>query len=699
MKYWKVLEDYEIMKKVMNSKSYLKEGKSRKKVPWSFESDLLLELDLECTSGWLCKDGSIIGYHKGENESFWNDKTAVCCPYIWMLNIDDEVYYGRYLEELVQLFSLFPSDTHFIIGIHNMGYDFSFLQNVFHFTDVFGRQERHPMKATIEDMPNIEFRCTYTLTQLSLEAWGKKIGLPKAVGDLDYNIIRTPLTALTEKELGYCERDVRVMAKGMQQYIDKYGHLKDVPMTQTGEVRKVVKAKILEDNFLQKRIVKLIPKDAHMYDAMKKAFAGGYTHANFLYTGNLVTNGSHYDFASSYPAVMCSEKFPMSPFEADIFDKNQVEEKAYLMRVRYEQLRPKKYNHFISSSKCLVKSEDDHWEVDNGRVISADYLELWITEQDYLIIKASYKYSSMKVIECFSSKKDYLPKEIIDFILELYANKTKYKDVEGYEEIYNQSKQFINSLFGMCVTDFIYDECIYDDGKWDTIEKELEDVEDYLKELKERNRNRTFLAYQWGVWITAYARRNLWNCMLSCDRDIIYCDTDSIFVRGQQDFSWYNEEITNKLKKACDKLKINFEMTRPKTPKGKEKPLGVFDKEDDWTEMITLGAKKYCYRSAVDNELHLTVSGINKGAVVVLENNIENFNEYLIFDKDADGVSKKLRTYVDNMQETIWGDGYQCNYKHGTVLRPTSYSLGMTEEYLELLTGTNTLRNYLKCIG
>ena len=59
-------------------------------------------------------------------------------------------------------------------------------------------------------------------------------------------------------------------------------------------------------------------------------------------------------------------------------------------------------------------------------------------------------------------------------------------------------------------------------------------------------------------------------------------------------------------------------MTHPKTPKGKEKPLGIFDREKDWSEFKTLGAKRYCYRERPkkdkndayggDGLLHLTVS-------------------------------------------------------------------------------------------
>lgn len=698
----KFLENIQKIQAKVTNKCYEAEKKKGKKIPFKYESDLVLTLDNECTSGFMDRKTKVIeGYTKGKSEAYWNSKIPVCVPYIWMLAIEDEVYYGREISELREVFKLFPKDIHYTIFIHNLGYDFSFLQNEFNFIDVFGREERHPMKATFEEFPNIELRCSYTLTQMKLEAWGKKLGLPKAVGDLDYNILRTPWTQLSEKELFYCERDVEVMVKGLREYCKKYTHIKDIPLTQTGEVRQPIKRIILNNKELHKKIVKLIPKNFHMYDMLKRAFAGGYTHANFIYANDVIYDGgSHYDFASSYPSVMCSEKFPMTPFVKDLFDNTKLDEKAYLMKVRYEKIRASKYNHFISVSKCTKKSETSHFEVDNGRLISADYIEIVITEQDYLTIKDSYKYKRMEILECYSSKKEYLPKEIVEFVLNLYANKTRYKDVKGMEDIYNQSKQFINSCFGMMVTDFLYDEVTYEYGYWDTEEKTPEEVEKYLQELRGRKDYQVFLAYQWGVWITAYARKNLWDCILSCDSNVLYCDTDSIFMIGDNDFSWYNERITNKLKKMCEFYKIDFELTRPKTPKGVEKPLGIFDREEDWTEFVTLGAKRYCYRSKEDGELHLTVAGINKEAVKVLNDDIENFNEDLVFDKDAEGVNKKILTYVDDMEPVVWGDGYTSTYKHGIVMRPTSYSMSLAQMFITLITATSGVkRNFLKCVG
>lgn len=61
------------------------------------------------------------------------------------------------------------------------------------------------------------------------------------VGDLDYNILRTPKTPLTDKEKGYCKRDCIVVYHGIKDFINIYKYQHAIPLTQTGRVRRVVK--------------------------------------------------------------------------------------------------------------------------------------------------------------------------------------------------------------------------------------------------------------------------------------------------------------------------------------------------------------------------------------------------------------------------------------------------------------------------
>lgn len=683
-----ILYNHQLMQEELNirkvrSHHKKQEGKSNSK----YYCDDVFTLDIETTSAWL-KNGKPIGYTKGHDNEYWNTLQPLALPYIWQFSVNNKVYYGRdFIDFKNVLNDLNKRECKIIIWVHNLSYEFHFLSNILSWENVFAKTPHKPMKCTPKEYPNIEFRCSYMLTRLSLEAWGDQLKLPKRVGDLDYEILRTPLTELKEEELGYCERDCLIVYKGISDYIKRYGNQWNIPLTQTGTVRRVVKDLLMEDHEYVSFIKKLVPASAEEYKKLQQLFAGGYTHANRKYSGMVLEELlEHYDFASSYPTVMISEKYPMTPWVTSGYEIHEelFDECAFILHLKFSQLKTKSFNTYMQYSKALsCKGEI----LDNGRILSAEEVEIIITEQDYITIKNNYEWEEIEVIESYKSYKDYLPKKFIEYILELYGNKTSLKDVEGMEDLYMQSKQYINSLFGMCVTAIVQQNIKYNkDGTWE-VEKLTEDiVNSKLYKLKSNNprEKRYFLSYAWGCWITAYARRNLWKCIESCDKNVVYCDTDSIFVLGKNDFSWYNEEITNKLKKACEELEIDFKLTRPKTPKGKEKPLGIFDKEEDCIEFITLGAKRYVERRK-DGKLYLTVSGINKGAVELLENNIYNFKEGFNFDKDADCVTKRLCTYITDMPKVKWEDGYISTFKEGINLRRNGYLLTIPDEYTKLL--------------
>lgn len=427
---------------------------------------------------------------------------------------------------------------------------------------------------------------------------------------------------------------------------------------------------------------------------LQNVFSGGYTHANRMYSGKVInakardTVIQHYDFASSYPTVICCEKYPFTPWSytgwKEIPPIETFNDFAYIMEITFNNIRSTAFNTYIQCSKISYTGDI---QLDNGRVIKCTgALTMYVTEQDYITITNNYEWDSIIVNRVYKSTKEYLPRDFILYVLELYGNKTTLKDVEGKEDLYIQSKQYINSLFGMMVTALIQSDVELIGDEWITKPLSIEEVNKKLNSLRFYNprEKRYFLNYSWGIYVTAYARRNLWKCIESVDRQVLYCDTDSIFVLGDHSFKWYDDEIDNKLKCACDAMNIDFELTRPKTPKGKPKPLGRFTQEDNCIEFITLGAKRYCERRE-DGKLYLTVSGINKNAVAILNNDITNFKDGLNFDKDHESVTKKLSTYIDNQPVIKWKDGYVSDFKHGINLRNTGYLLEVTSEYKNLI--------------
>lgn len=126
------------------------------------------------------------------------------CMYIWMFSINDKVYYGRTWSELRSfLIKLdFYNNNKKILFIHNASFEFQFLKTQFNFKNVVARKKHKVMKCEFVDF-NIEIHCTYMMSNCSLKQLPKVFKLPveKKVGDLDYSLLRTSVTKLTEKEL------------------------------------------------------------------------------------------------------------------------------------------------------------------------------------------------------------------------------------------------------------------------------------------------------------------------------------------------------------------------------------------------------------------------------------------------------------------------------------------------------------------
>lgn len=424
----------------------------------------IYSFDIETTSYIILNNKQ---YNNIDYENFSEEEKKQCefhtTMYIWMFSINEEVYYGRTWDDLRKfldrLENIVPEKK--IVFIHNLSYEFQYLRSVFNFNNVLARKSRKVMKADFDDY-NMELRCTYMMSNCALRYLPKLFKLPvqKMVGDLDYNKIRTYKTQLSEEELKYCENDCLVIYYYIQRELETYQTVVKIPLTSTGHVRRELKERVLSNYNYRNKVRKAINTDPHIYNLLLEAFAGGYTHANWIYTDEIIKNIDSFDFTSSYPYILVTHQFPSYEFKKTTIRTVEKMSKrfAYLLVVKFKNLKCKYYNNFISQSKCRnIKGG----RYDNGRIIQADELEMTITDIDFYFILDTYK-CEYEIIECYFSKYNYLPKEFIEFVLEKYVNKTKYKNVEGMEVEYAKEKNKFNSLYGMSVTNMIRDEVIYD---------------------------------------------------------------------------------------------------------------------------------------------------------------------------------------------------------------------------------------------
>lgn len=652
-------------------------------------NDDIMCFDIETSSAFLHKDSNTLEPYLGKSKKYYEDckKFAIC--YVWQFSINDNVFWGRTLEDfkdfLQELEYYEPHKK--IIYIHNFSFEFQFLINVLQFDYVFARQARKPLFA---EWGTYQFRCSYFLTNMSLEVWAdqRELRVKKLVGNLDYTVLRTPKTVLTDKELAYCFNDILVMYFGLLQYKEKYGHIIDIPFTQTGEVRKEVidRMNVSSEYKYRKRCIKLIPETIEDYSLLCDCFMGGYTHSNAVHTNVVLDNVYSKDISSSYSTVMCLEKYPMTYFEEtvpcdDYFNNDNY---SYIITFDVEHLHSKRWNTWLSFSKC---SKIKGYSLDNGRVLKADYVQLSLTNIDFEMFQLCYDFDNLNIIDFRISSNDYLSPTFVKYILELYGNKTTLKGIKEKEPLYMKSKQYINSMYGMMVTKNITDTIEFEEDRW---KKELLNEKNFYTKIasEKKKLSKTFGAFQFGVWVTAYARRNLWQGILALDYNVAYCDTDSIkFIDCDSNFfNEYNKRIEERENERADMLGIPRDKFCPLDKNGIPHRLGVFDDDGQYKKFKTLGAKKYCYVDN-DNKLHMTVSGVRKSAVSQLHN-IEEFKDGTVF--DIEHAHKLLMTYVDDMPPIVWNKGqydeFHSNYQHGICAQPTTYSLGITDDYDSILT-------------
>lgn len=616
--------------------------------------------------------------------------------YIWMFSINDIVYYGRTWNDLKIFLKRLDTDIpeKKILFIHNLAYEFQFLRCHFRIEDVMARKSRKVMMCAFMDY-NIEMRCSYMMSGVALAKLTKIYNLPvkKLEGFLDYNLIRNYKTVLTEEELSYCENDCLVVYHYILVELRTYEYVKKIPYTNTGKVRRELKELVLDDYKYRYKVKKAINTDPHVYNLLIDAFAGGYTHANWIYTDEVINDVESWDETSAYPYVMVTHKFPSTAFKkCNIKEASQIVKGfAYLLVVKFKNIKSKYYNNFISASKCKNIYGAKY---DNGRIMEATEFITTLTDVDFKFILDTH-ICEYEIIESYYSVYNYLPIQFINFILEKYVNKTEYKDVEGKELEYQLEKGKFNSLYGMSVTNMIKDKVIYDNiSGWH--EEELTNEE--IIEALENEKKKSFLSFAYGVWVTAYARNNLLRNVSKLDKYVIYCDTDSIKLRKGYDkniITDYNNFVKKKVEFVSKRLEIPIEKFAPKDIKGKDHMLGLFEVDAKYDEFITQGAKKYAVK--VNNEIKITVAGVPKSGAKALKS-LEEFRDGLVFNYEDTG--KNLLIYNDEMDDIILTD-YQGNtvlieQKTGCFIAPNTYELGKALEYANLISDDSSKRAIFK---
>lgn len=649
--------------------------------------------------------------------------------YIWQFRIGHiATIIGRTWEEfltfLTKLTEHLDEYIYLCIYSHNLSYEFAFLSGIYDFIapNVFAIGSRKVVKC--EMMNHFEFRCSYKQTNMSLDEFTKKMNVEhakKSGKEFDYTKERYSWTELTETELEYCLNDVIGLVEAIEQEMRlEDDNLYTIPLTSTGYVRRDVKRAMR--NIMLSRVKPLLP-DATTYKMLRDAFRGGDTHANRYYAGSILTDIKSIDRASSYPDVLCNCKYPVTRFRhvgrleyTDAISSIN-KGKALLMEISIKNLSlidDMEGCPYISFSKCRNMEKGDAYCIDNGRLITCEYLETTVTDIDLEIIQSMYKWDDIVISDAYESRYGYLPSELTSVICKYFKIKTELKgkiaELKKAKELnddliiemtmlYDKSKALLNAIYGLMAQNPIKDEvryeyrsnfcaeypeiCVYDTKcNGDCIFKHKEFIT--LKEsitderLDEIYRSKFVLPYQWGVWTTAHARYELFKGREAVGKEnFVYSDTDSVkYIDVGQNFDELNNNYTRRSRQnrayASDLNNDTYYM-------------GVFENETlGYDKFVTMGAKKYCYEE--NGNIKLTLSGVSKKAganELQHKGGIEKFNEDFIFTESGRTV-----TYYNDSPEIreLYIDGHLQKITKNIYVEESTYKLNYGQEYKELLT-------------
>ena len=621
--------------------------------------------------------------------------------YIWQYQIEDYLIKGRTWDEWFDFLAILKRALEqfgtleqtaktpvMITWIHNAAFEFTFISGLYNFRDdeCFFRDARKPIYFRMFDV--FEFRCSYIQTNLSLAALTKQTGVKMKLSGqkFDYNKVRFPWTELSDFEEEYTTTDVASLVQAMKYRVQRGGDtLLTVPLTSTGYVRRECKAS-LKDRYLQINELKPYKGEngKRIYKLLRACFRGGNTHANRYHVGKICSDVYSYDIASSYPTQQLTKKFPMKPFKW--LDGDMSLERVFMFiglgyavvgEYHFTGVRlknPKEPIPYISLARC----EAVNFKIDNGRILESDYIEISLTEIDLEIILTMYEFDKMEIVQCMVAQKDYLPPEYREVIQEYYNKKTALKgdDTEEGKYIYTKSKNMLNSVYGMSATDPIHQEIKYNGGDYLRSGYDSMTEEEIEKALKG-----AAFPYQWGVYTTAYARKQLQDAIDLCGDKIVYCDTDSVKTLGDVPIHKLNDALRKKAEAVgayADDMN------------GKRHYIGVFESDGHYQKFITQGAKRYAYIKD-DGKMGVTVAGVSTqineetGISFAVEElkDLKRFKPGMKWSKA--GGTQAVYNDGDDFLYTDPETGNQVHITKNVAIIPSTYIMTYSRDYMLLL--------------
>ena len=577
--------------------------------------------------------------------------------------------YGRKpseLTEFLQTLALHCTANKIMCYVHNLSYDMTFLNPFFY--SAFGEGEclilsSHHFLTEQFNIGNdtvLELRDSYMLYPTKLSQFCKDMDVEHGKTDgWEYDKLRTQDSYITPEELTYMENDVLGLGEALYEYFQTLIEdgfkidYKTLPMTKTGIPRKKIKNAYNKLPKEEQTWWEHVPNE-RVYSILEWAFHGGYTHGNRFLNSKIIKGKIwHTDIKSSYPYIMVAKPMPSTPFvevteDVSIEDvlKVDIYKKGYLGIYYFTNVRLKDMNCPMPLLQVSKTMERFHDSVDNGRILKSEEVTIALTNIDLYDIARYYDWDDCEVLELYECELDYNPKWFRDLVFDAFTAKEQMpKDTT----LYNYTKSLVNSMYGCSVMKYLRDEWVYNFTTGE-FSKTKGDYGKFLASYSAKNKTQDFQA---GVWVTSWAQNSLIE-MNECFSCWVYSDTDSAFGLDV-DFDRLEELNVKRLKELRD---AGYDLVLNR--KGKYSQLGKFDEDENYTEFVQVGAKRYAGRLEKTGQLTYTVAGVPKGhADKVLQDDLTRFKKGLVFSGEI--TNKKTASYVTNVPIYIDNSGNEIS--------------------------------------
>ena len=619
--------------------------------------------------------------------------------YIWTFSVNETLTIrGTKWNEFLELLRLLedilaPDPKHYqLIFIANMSFEFQFMRKHLTVTDSFFLEEREPLYVIHNDF--IEFRDALKITGGNLDYLARSYTkTQKLIGDLDYSILRNSSDAyhMTPEEYNYCDNDTMILSEYSAYYFKHFGEeLGFFPLTQTGILRRITKD--LCRVFCSKKkmdirnvMSALFPSEKLYRLMMRWLFRGGYVHGAITSTGLILQGMASFDRKSSYPASLNFGYTPVTKFKlaAPESFSEAINTKCCMIYCEFTNIE-KTFVHTIESRSKIIEAVNAIY--DNGRLLSADRIRVFITELDYDIYTKFYHWDSMKVLKLWTAERGRLPRYMLEPINENYIIKSKLK-MAGMDDTidYVNAKINVNAGYGNAVTRMKETQVTYDSN---TDEYVLSNQFDYKTEVEKQ-----VLLPQWGIWCTAHARHDLLDLFyqidmhareLGQDNDVHYGDTDSMKITNFKDHIHIIEAYNDKMRIECAAMCERFGYD-PKYFEG----LGCFEYEHYIKKFKHQGAKRYLteYYNPKKKQyiFKATIAGLPKGALLNYAKSVHK-SPFELFEDNMNippEYTKKLCAIYNDEPHEDYINGELMREESSVALAPVDFTLNIDDDYIE----------------